>query len=138
VWLRNRCIEVLAQCLNDVSGQPRLEPVNLAPEEAHAIYHARTLLLEQYRQNWTMKKLGAHTGLNQYKLELGFWQLYQQSPSDYLRHVRMEKAWALLPGNRYSVSQVAEMVGYTNLSAFSKAFKKHFNITARQRGKDKE
>jgi AraC-like DNA-binding protein len=137
-WLRNRCVEVLAQCLTDVSAQPRLEPVNLAPEDAPAIYHARTLLVEQYRQNWTMKKLGALTGLNHYKLENGFWQLYQQSPSDYLRAVRMEKAWALLPGNRHSVTQVAELVGYTNLSAFSKAFKKHFNMTARQRTKDNE
>ena len=48
----------------------------------------------------------------------------------------MEKAWQLLSGKKYSVSQVAEEVGYTNLSAFSKAFKKYYNITARERSKE--
>jgi len=48
----------------------------------------------------------------------------------------MEKAWQLLSGKRYSVSQVAEAVGYTNLSAFSKAFKKYYHITARERSKE--
>jgi AraC-like DNA-binding protein len=48
----------------------------------------------------------------------------------------MEKAWQLLSGEKYAVSQVAEEVGYTNLSAFSKAFKKYYRITARERGKD--
>ena len=52
------------------------------------------------------------------------------------RDVRMEKAWQLLSGKKFSVSQVAEEVGYTNLSAFSKAFKKYYNITARERSKE--
>jgi AraC-like DNA-binding protein len=119
-----------------MSCHPLLQPIVLPLEEAPGIYHARTILLEQYEQNWTMKKLTEKTGLNHYKLETGFQQLYGKSPADYLRDVRMEKAWQLLPGKKYSVAQVAEMVGYTNLSAFSKAFKKYHNITARQRSKE--
>jgi AraC-like DNA-binding protein len=136
-FLRTRTVEVLAQCLDDMSRHPQLQPVTLPLEDAPGIYHVRNLLLEQYEQNWTMKKLSEKTGLNNYKLEMGFQQLYGQSPADYLRDVRMEKAWQLLPGKKYSVAQVADMVGYTNLSAFSKAFKKYHHITARQRSKEK-
>jgi AraC-like DNA-binding protein len=48
----------------------------------------------------------------------------------------MEKAWQLLSGKKHTVSQVAEEVGYTNLSGFSKAFKKYYHITARARRKE--
>ena len=135
-FLRARAIEVLTQCLNDTSQHPLLQPVSIAFEDAVNIYFVRNLLLEQYQQSWTMKKLTEKAGLKHYKLEHGFHQLYGKSPADYLREVRMEKAWELLPGKKYSVSQVADMVGYTNLSAFSKAFRKYFKITARQRSKE--
>jgi AraC-like DNA-binding protein len=135
-WLRTRAVEVLAQCLEDYAQHPLLEAVRLPFKDAGLIYHARHILQEQYAQHWTMKKLSLKTGLNYYKLENGFRQLYRQSPMDYLKDLRMEKAWLLLPGKRYSVAQVAEMTGYTNLSAFSKAFKKYFRITPRERSKE--
>lgn len=135
-WLRTRAVEILAQCLDDYAQHPLTGSVRLPFRDAGAIYHARQLLQQHYTQPWTMKKLGGKTGLNNYKLENGFRQLYRQSPMDYLKDLRMYKAWQLLPGKRYSVAQVAEMTGYTNLSAFSKAFKKHFHITARERSRE--
>ena len=105
-------------------------------QEAQAIYLARTRMEENLKLDWTIKELTQLTGLNDYKLKTGFHQLYHSSPADYLRDIRMEKAWQLLLGKRYSVSQVAEAVGYTNLSAFSKAFKKYYHITARERSKE--
>jgi AraC-like DNA-binding protein len=135
-WLRTRAVEVLAQCLDDYAQYPMLEAVSLPLEDARAIYHARQLLLEQYAQPWIMKRLCEKTGLNFYKLDDGFRKLYRQSPMDYLKDLRMEKAWQLLPGKQYSVAQVAEMTGYTNLSAFSKAFKKYYHVTPRHRSKE--
>jgi len=129
-------LQILTSCLENISEQPVWEPVTLSMTEAKAIYQARAKMMEDLTQDWTLTKLTQLTGLNDYKLKTGFQQLYQSSPADYLRDVRMEKAWQLLSGKKYSVSQVAEKVGYTNLSAFSKAFKKYFNITARERGKE--
>lgn len=134
--LHTRAIELLTLCLESISEHPLWEPVNLSMHEAQAIYLARTKMEEGLKQEWTIKELTQVTGLNDYKLKTGFQQLYQSSPADYLRDIRMEKAWHLLSGKKYSVSQVAEKVGYTNLSAFSKAFKKYFKITARERSKE--
>jgi AraC-like DNA-binding protein len=131
-----RSFELLALCITNISEHPVWEPVTLSMPEAQAIYLARTKMEEGLKQEWTIKELTRVTGLNDYKLKTGFQQLYQSSPADYLRDIRMEKAWHLLSGKKYSVSQVAEQVGYTNLSAFSKAFKKYYNITARQRSKE--
>ena len=136
VSLHAQSLAVLIACLENISEQPLWEPVTLSMPEAQAIYQAKRRMQEDLKQDWTLKELTQLTGLNDYKLKTGFQQLYQSSPADYLRDVRMEKAWHLLSGKKYSVSQVAEEVGYTNLSAFSKAFKKYYNITARERSKE--
>jgi transcriptional regulator GlxA family with amidase domain len=49
-----------------------------------------------------------------------------RTPFDYVRERRLDEAFQLLKGKRYSVSDVALLVGYEDLSAFSKAFKKKF------------
>ncbi|MBO9203126.1 MULTISPECIES: helix-turn-helix transcriptional regulator [Niastella] len=134
--LHARSLTLLTSCLENISENPMWEPVSLSMDEAQAIYQARTKMEADLKKDWTLKELTLLTGLNDYKLKTGFQQLYQSSPADYLRDVRMEKAWQLLSGKKFSVSQVASAVGYTNLSAFSKAFKKYYNITARERSKE--
>ncbi|HEY1200513.1 MAG TPA: AraC family transcriptional regulator [Niastella sp.] len=134
--LHSRSLALLTLCLENISDHPVWEPVTLSTQEAQAIYLARTHMEENLKHEWTLKELTQLTGLNDYKLKTGFQQLYHSSCADYLRDIRMEKAWQLLSGKKFSVSQVAEEVGYTNLSAFSKAFKKYYNITARERSKE--
>jgi len=49
--------------------------------------------------------------------------------SSYLTKVRIEKAKQMLISEDYSVSTIAEMVGYDQSGYFSKVFKKHVGIT---------
>jgi AraC-like DNA-binding protein len=136
VSLHARLIALLSLCMKSISEHPVWEPITVSMQEAQAIYLARTRMEENLKKDWTIKELMQLTGLNDYKLKTCFQQMYHSSPADYLRDIRMEKAWHLLSGKKYAVSQVAEEVGYTNLSAFSKAFKKYFHITARARSKE--
>lgn len=136
VSLHARSMSLLTSCMENISEHPVWEPVTISMYEAQAIFRARTSMEENLRRDWTIKELTQLTGLNDYKLKTGFFQLYHSSPADYLRAIRMEKAWQLLSGKKFSVSQVADEVGYTNLSAFSKAFKKYYHTTARERSKE--
>lgn len=47
-------------------------------------------------------------------------------PSRYLRQRRLQESILLLKSGRYSVSEVAALVGYDNLAAFSHAFRARF------------
>ena len=49
------------------------------------------------------------------------------SIKDYIVQVRMEKSADLLTNTTFHISEVANVVGFTDSLAFSKAFKKHFN-----------
>ncbi len=54
------------------------------------------------------------------------------SPSAFIRSIRMNKAAALLATGEHNVSETADLVGLTDLSSFSTAFKKHFKVSPSQ------
>ncbi len=54
------------------------------------------------------------------------------SPQQALMKKRMEMASVLLDQRQYTVGQVAEMVGYSDVLQFSKFFKKHFSVSPTQ------
>jgi AraC-like DNA-binding protein len=54
------------------------------------------------------------------------------SPIEYVRNRRLDEARTLLQSKDYQVSDVALLVGYEDLSAFSKAFKVRFGIPPSQ------
>ena len=55
--------------------------------------------------------------------------LTDQSPSDFIKTVRMNHALKLLQSGQYTVTEVSELSGFSSLSIFSRAFKKHFGKT---------
>ena len=59
-----------------------------------------------------------------------FREAYGCAPSEYLMRLRLERACDLLRAEGdYSVSETAEMCGFSSLYYFSRAFKKHMGIT---------
>ena len=51
------------------------------------------------------------------------------SPGQYVNNVRMNEAAVLLAEGQFSVGEVADMVGVSDLFYFSKLFKKHFGVS---------
>lgn len=48
------------------------------------------------------------------------------APRKYINRRRLDEAYSLVKSDAYSVSDIAIIVGYSDLAAFSKAFKKRF------------
>lgn len=72
----------------------------------------------------------------QEKMGMGNKQLYRklkaitgQTPVEYIRDMRMQKAAQLLKAGKFSVSEVMYTVGFSNSSYFSKCFSKAFGMT---------
>jgi AraC-like DNA-binding protein len=61
-----------------------------------------------------------------------FASLYGTSPSRWLLERRMEKAAALLRHAERNVSELAEELGYENLSSFIQSFKQFYGLTPKQ------
>jgi len=59
-------------------------------------------------------------------------QLTGMSPVEYIRSVRMKKAAMLLTQNKFTISEVMYMVGFSNHSYFAKCFQAEFRKTPKQ------
>lgn len=64
--------------------------------------------------------------------------LTDQAPADYIRLIRLKRAAQLLKEQQYSITEVAEMTGFSDAKYFREVFKKHFNVSPSQYGKQKE
>lgn len=51
------------------------------------------------------------------------------SPQDYITNKRLSEAAILLHNEHYSITQVAQLSGYSDVFAFSRMFKKHHGVS---------
>ena len=77
-----------------------------------------------------VEALAAEAYLSPVQFRRVFREAYGCAPSEYLMRLRLERACDLLRAEGdYSVSETAEMCGFSSLYYFSRAFKKHMGIT---------
>ncbi len=79
-------------------------------------------------ESFTVERLSAHIGFSRSQLHRKVKALTNQSPSELISAMRLQKAHELLSQNQLSVSEVAYSVGYSNLSYFTKTFKERFGM----------
>jgi signal transduction histidine kinase/DNA-binding response OmpR family regulator/ligand-binding sensor domain-containing protein len=49
-----------------------------------------------------------------------------QSPTDFIKIIRLDRSMELLQTRKYSITEVSELCGFTSVGYFSTVFKKHF------------
>lgn len=87
---------------------------HLEDEEFNITALAESLSIDQKQLYRKIKKL---TGL---------------TPVNYVRQIKMKKAAMLLSQNKFTVSEVMYLVGYTNASYFSKCFQSELGVSPKQ------
>ena len=70
-----------------------------------------------------------HLDINNKQLYRKVKQLTGVSPVEYIKIIRMKKAAMLLKQNKFTVSEIVYMVGFSNASYFSKCFQNEFGQT---------
>src|SRR5690625_647371 len=99
---------------------------SLKSEEIKKLKKARDIILQHLDAPYSIKVLAKKVGLNDFQLKKGFRQLYGTTIFGLIRHQRMEKAAWLMQTKGYNVSETASIIGYSNFSNFTLAFRKHF------------
>lgn len=84
-------------------------------------------------KNFTINRLAKKLDTNTSYLSFVFNKKYDQSFKQYITQLRIEYIISELKENttlrNYTIKALAEEIGYTNASAFTRAFKKHTGIT---------
>ena len=76
----------------------------------------------------TISELSKMIALNEYKLKIGFRNLYGKSIHNFVRSIRMENAKYLLENRDLSIGQIANLSGYINASHFARAFREEYGL----------
>ena len=76
-----------------------------------------------------LNELARHAGLCPSYLSRLFSEKMQRRLQDYIGMHRAFRAAQLIMENRYSIGEIGDMLGFSNVSVFSKVFKKHFGIS---------
>ena len=82
-------------------------------------------------RQWTLEALASHAGLSRTSLAERFRKTMGNTPLNYLRTVRMQKAVAGLSTSERSLEQIAQEVGYQDAFSFSKVFKRTVGVSPR-------
>lgn len=77
-------------------------------------------------EHFDLKALSAAAGLSMRQLERKLKALINQTPNQFVRSMRLERAKQLLEQNAGTVSEIAYMAGFNSISYFSKAFRQAF------------
>ncbi|NML20404.1 helix-turn-helix transcriptional regulator [Pseudoflavitalea sp. G-6-1-2] len=92
------------------------------------IVKAREILIQHIGEPITIKELSRKVAINECYLKKGFKELFGTTVFDFYQNQRMEHARYLLYEKGLSVTEVSMMLGYSSISHFSTAFKRHTGI----------
>ncbi len=121
-----KILYLLFQKLLRRTGELRY-PIN--KEDAQKITEIRTMILQDMSSPPQLENLAIQAGMSQTKMKKLFKQVYGDSIYQYYQTLRMQKAALLLKQKDFSVTEVGYQLGFSNMSHFSRLFKRYHGST---------
>jgi AraC-like DNA-binding protein len=123
---------LLLYSLDCMLGEKEIDVVNckfLANElDREKIVKAREVLIQHIGEPITIRELSRKVAINECYLKKGFKEMFGTTIFDFYQSQRMEHAKYLLYEKGLSVTEVSLQLGYSSISHFSTAFKKHTGL----------
>ncbi|MDN3617532.1 AraC family transcriptional regulator N-terminal domain-containing protein [Vibrio gallaecicus] len=122
--------EIVYRALTGAEGRVLFD---LAHQDGHYARVAKALskVHEEYDQTITVQSLAEEANMSVSAFHNAFRNVTFESPLQYLKKVRLNKAKDLIQIEGMRISDAARRVGYSSPSQFSREFKRHFNATPR-------
>jgi AraC-like DNA-binding protein len=93
------------------------------PKDREAIESVAAELRAHYAEEHRLGWLARKHHINECALKQGFRARFGSTVFSYLREIRMQQAWLMLESGEHAIIEVANAVGYSNPSHFSRAFR---------------
>jgi AraC-like DNA-binding protein len=100
------------------------QPVGTAYPHSEKIRQAGMILNREYANPPPLAVLAKHLGISETQLKSGFKTINGTTVLQYCINKRIDAARLLLQENRHSIAEIADIVGYQDHSAFSRAFRR--------------
>lgn len=123
--------EILAALLPEAYRNPankRLQSVPASSAELERLQLTLDYLHQHYDSVVSLQELADLTHLSREACCRSFRRMTGKSITEYLQEYRVTRSLPLIRSGRYSISQVAELCGFSNASRFAAAFRKRMGI----------
>jgi AraC-like DNA-binding protein len=97
-------------------------------QDIQTIYQIKERMLERLETPPVINDLAKSAGMSPTKLKRLFRQIFGDSIFSYYQMFRIKEAARLLKDEKLSVSEVGYLLGFANLSHFSRVFEKQFGV----------
>ena len=132
IYVNGQTQMLLLYGLDCMLGEKEIDTITckfLANEaDRDKIIKAREILIQQIGEPITIKELSRKVAMNECYLKKGFKEMFGTTIFDFYQSQRMEHAKYLLYEKGLSVTEVSSLLGYSSISHFSTAFKKHTGL----------
>lgn len=106
------------------------QEVAITPADEQFIQRALRIVEEHMSDpEFDVERFARALGLSRASLFRKFKGISGQSPSEFIRNMRLERARQLLASGEFNVSQTAGQAGFLDLSHFAACFRKRFGIS---------
>lgn len=128
LFVQNRIQLLLERFFTRIHSRVSLADVlsNIKHDDIYTVLKIEQILTESFSEKpKSIDQLSKKAMMSSTKLKKLFKSVFGLPIYEYYQQKRMQRAGELLSNGSNSVKQVAEKVGYSNLSNFTMAFKKH-------------
>ncbi|MDQ8201185.1 response regulator [Pelagicoccus enzymogenes] len=127
----NNLLESRRELKRKFARQLVVEPseVTVTPADERTLVKAIKIVEENMRDpDFKVESFAEQMGMSRSTLKRKLKALTGQSPQPFIQNMRLKRAASLLKNDGVRVSEVAEMVGFYDLSYFGKVFKNEFGV----------
>lgn len=128
MFLQSRAFRLVENFLNSVLTRPDKETtVSVTESDMIKLVQVEKILAEKCMNEFlSVEELAKIALMSETKLKKLFKQVYGMGLYEYYQKNRMHQAKNMLESGKYKISEIGTILGYSNLSNFSVAFKKEF------------
>ncbi|WP_324171840.1 AraC family transcriptional regulator [Sulfurimonas sp.] len=131
ISLQSKVLELLFLEFTSLSNDKKsiVNNIKLDDYDIEAIKKAKDILIQNMKNPPSILQLAKMVRINDFKLKIGFKEIFKITPYNLLLNYRLEYAKKLLIESHLSIGEIAQDIGYKYTASFSAAFIKKYGIT---------
>jgi len=133
LFLTTRILRLLESFLDNMLAEHSPNELALSTGDIESMLKIEAILMEKFKETFPkISKLARVAGMSESKLKKTFKKAFGMGLFEYYQKNKMHKGKQMLSSGKYTISEIGALLGYSNLSNFSSAFKKEFNVLPKQ------
>ncbi|HET8829260.1 MAG TPA: AraC family transcriptional regulator, partial [Pelobium sp.] len=134
LFLEGKSNEILSIQIQDYQDDKRTEPKRqiLRKSDMDKIQKAAAMLKQNLSTPLTISAIAKEVGTNPSKLQEGFRYMFGQTVNNFLNELRLAYARDQLMIGELNISEIADNIGISNKSYFSRLFKAKYQINPKE------